>query len=200
MALWRPATLSSYGSLGPNELMIKLWLLGCSWSITCQSCFNYIFILDLNTGFNRLRKDNCKTRRERFQFCVLVRILLEVLRYENILVVIYITTPACRQYQNCGQSKCDAYLYCLNYSASREPKWTACIIFCLCGFCGPVNACVYRAAWYGCMIVLASKTLQHPRGIVRESHGQCKPLQCFPCRNITKTVDILFVVSSDQMK
>ena len=39
------------------------WSLRCSWSIACWRCSNYIFIIDLIAGFNRLGKDNCKTRR-----------------------------------------------------------------------------------------------------------------------------------------
>ena len=35
-------------------------------------------ILDLTPGFNGLRKDNCKTRRETFKFSYLVRLILEV--------------------------------------------------------------------------------------------------------------------------
>ena len=38
--------------------------LRCSWSIACRRCLNYIFILDLIHGFNRLGKNNCKTGRE----------------------------------------------------------------------------------------------------------------------------------------
>ena len=40
---------------------------------------SYIFILDATPGFNGLGKDNCKTRRETFMFCDLVRLILEVL-------------------------------------------------------------------------------------------------------------------------
>ena len=50
--------------------------LRCNWS-----CSNYIFILDLTPGFNRLRKDNCKTRQETFKFWDLVPLILETLRY-----------------------------------------------------------------------------------------------------------------------
>ena len=42
---------------------------------------NYIFILHLTLGFNILRKDNCKPRRETFKFWDLVRLILEILRY-----------------------------------------------------------------------------------------------------------------------
>ena len=46
----------------------------------CRRCSNYIFILDLTPGFNRLCKDNCKTRRETFKFCKLLWLILEVWR------------------------------------------------------------------------------------------------------------------------
>ena len=39
-----------------------------------------IFILDLTIGFNRLRRDNCKTRRETIKFYDLVLLMLEILR------------------------------------------------------------------------------------------------------------------------
>ena len=45
-----------------------VWSLRCSWSITCQHCFNYIFILHLTPGFKRLGKENCKTRWETSKF------------------------------------------------------------------------------------------------------------------------------------
>ena len=47
----------------------------------CRRCSNFIFILDLTPGFNGFSKDNCKTRREIFKFCDLVRLVQEVLRY-----------------------------------------------------------------------------------------------------------------------
>ena len=50
-----------------------------------RRCSNYIFILDLTPGFDGLEKDNCKTRRETFEFWYLVQLLLEISRY-----VIYI--------------------------------------------------------------------------------------------------------------
>ena len=53
------------------------WSLRCSWSIASWRCSNYIFIIDLIAGFNRLGKDNCKTRRYTFKFWVLVRLKLE---------------------------------------------------------------------------------------------------------------------------
>ena len=57
------------------------WSLRCSWSIACRRCSNYIFIFDLTTGFSRLGKDKCKTRRETFNFWELVRLILEIWRY-----------------------------------------------------------------------------------------------------------------------
>ena len=73
----------------PSSLQYKAHLcwqlncrsLRCSWSIACRRCSNYIFILDLIHGFNRLGKDNCQTGRESFKFSNLVRLILETLRY-----------------------------------------------------------------------------------------------------------------------
>ena len=55
--------------------------LRCSWSIACRRCSNYIFILDLIHGFNRLGKDNCKAGRESLYFWNLLCLILETLRY-----------------------------------------------------------------------------------------------------------------------
>ena len=60
---------------------LNCWSLRCSWSIACRRCSNYIFILHLTLGFNILRKDNCKPRRETVKFGDLVRLILEILRY-----------------------------------------------------------------------------------------------------------------------
>ena len=60
---------------------LNCWSLRFSWSIACRRCSNYIFILNLTPGFNRLGKDNYKMRREAFQFSDLVRLILETLRY-----------------------------------------------------------------------------------------------------------------------
>ena len=43
-----------------------------------EQCSNYIYILDLTPGFNRLHKDNFKTRRQTFKFGDLVRLILEI--------------------------------------------------------------------------------------------------------------------------
>ena len=61
---------------------LNCWSLRCSWSIACRRCSNYIFILHLTLGFNILRKNNCKLRRETFEFLDLLRLLiLETSRY-----------------------------------------------------------------------------------------------------------------------
>ena len=57
---------------------LNCWSLRCSWSIACRRCSNYIFILNLTHGFNRLGKDNCKTRRETFTFWDSVHLTLEI--------------------------------------------------------------------------------------------------------------------------
>ena len=47
---------------------LNCWSLRCSRSTACR-CFSiYIFILNIIPGFNRLHKNNCKTRRETFKF------------------------------------------------------------------------------------------------------------------------------------
>ena len=53
-------------------MQYNYWSLRCSWSVACRRCSSYISILDLISGFNELDKDNCKTRRETFQFLDLV--------------------------------------------------------------------------------------------------------------------------------
>ena len=62
---------------------VNCWSLRCSWSIACQRCSNYIFILNLTSGFNGLGKDNYQMRREAFKFWDLVRLILETLRYTS---------------------------------------------------------------------------------------------------------------------
>ena len=54
------------------------WSVRCIWSTICWRCSNYIFILDFTPGFNRLRKENWKTRREILKFeiwCVLYKLI-----------------------------------------------------------------------------------------------------------------------------
>ena len=57
-----------------------LWLRS-SWSITCQRCSNYTFILNLTTSLNGLDKDNSKTRWDTFKFGDLVCLISEVWWY-----------------------------------------------------------------------------------------------------------------------
>ena len=59
----------------------QTWSFRYSRSIACPRCCNYTFILDLTSGFNRLGKDNCKTRRETFMLWDLVCLILEVWQY-----------------------------------------------------------------------------------------------------------------------
>ena len=67
------------------------WSLRYSWSIACQRCSNYILILELIPGFNRLGKNNDKTRWEFFFFFFwgggdLVGLILEIWRYYSLLL------------------------------------------------------------------------------------------------------------------
>ena len=57
------------------------WSLRCSWSIACRRGSNYIFILNLTPGFNRLGKDNYKMRQKTFKFWDLVQLILGTLWY-----------------------------------------------------------------------------------------------------------------------
>ena len=50
------------------------WSLRCSWSIACRRCSNYIFILDLTSGFKGFSKDSRKTVRESFKCWDLLRL------------------------------------------------------------------------------------------------------------------------------
>ena len=43
----------------------------------CRRCCNFIFILDLISGFNGLGKDKCEAGRETFKFWDLVRLILD---------------------------------------------------------------------------------------------------------------------------
>ena len=63
-------TSNSSRTLVGNELLITQ----CNWSLACQRCSKYIFILDLTPDINGLGKDNCKMGRETLKvlhFCVL---------------------------------------------------------------------------------------------------------------------------------
>ena len=68
----------------PTTWQFNWWSLRCSWSIACRRCSNYIFILNSIPGFNGLGKDNNKMRRKAFKFWVLVRLILETLRYISV--------------------------------------------------------------------------------------------------------------------
>ena len=74
---YNPQTFDIRHTLVSNEC----WSFRCSWSVASRRCCNYLFILDLTPGFNRLRKENCKTRQETYQFLDLVRLVLDVWWY-----------------------------------------------------------------------------------------------------------------------
>ena len=57
---------------------LNCWSLRCSWSIACQRCSSYIFIVDATTGLNGLGKDNFKKRRESVKFWDLVQSYITV--------------------------------------------------------------------------------------------------------------------------
>ena len=75
---WIPSSLQ-YKTHFSGQL--NCWSFRRSWSIACRRCSNYIFILNLTSGFNGLGKDNYQMRREAFKFWDLVRLILETLRY-----------------------------------------------------------------------------------------------------------------------
>ena len=54
------------------------------WNIACRRCSNWIFILNLPSGFNGLGKDNCKTRLEPFWFWNLVQLYIRSLTVSKI--------------------------------------------------------------------------------------------------------------------
>ena len=54
-----------------------------SWSIACQRCSNYIFVINSTPGFNIMGKGDCKTRPETFMFGDWVQLILENWRYLN---------------------------------------------------------------------------------------------------------------------
>ena len=65
---WEPCKTSN---ISCTLVLSRQWncqSLRCSWSIACRRCSNYIFLPDLTPGFNGLGKDNCKPRRETFEF------------------------------------------------------------------------------------------------------------------------------------
>ena len=68
---------------GPKRHYRQVSNIRCAY----RRCSNYIFILDLTPGFNRLCEDNCKMRRETFKFWDLVHLILEILRYSSTWVI-----------------------------------------------------------------------------------------------------------------
>ena len=70
--------LTPYGTLARKKFWITMkrhtFVLRCSWSIACRRCSNYIFILDLIPGFNRLSNNSCMTRQETFKLMDLTRL------------------------------------------------------------------------------------------------------------------------------
>ena len=69
---------------------LNCWSLRCSWSGACRRCSNYIFILYLTPGFNRLGKDKCKKRRGSFKFWYLLCLILEILRYVPMQLLLWL--------------------------------------------------------------------------------------------------------------
>ena len=62
-----------------------------------------IFVLDLTPVFNGLSKDNCKTRREKFKFRDLVRLILELLRYTTVCVPVAVSCFKLNYYWTCSR-------------------------------------------------------------------------------------------------
>ena len=75
-----PSALYISRTLADNEIVDHSDVVGASPTLY-RRCSNYIFILDLTPGINRLGKDNCKTRRETLKFSDLARLILEIWRY-----------------------------------------------------------------------------------------------------------------------
>ena len=77
-----------------------------SCSIACQRCSNYIFILDLTPGFNRLYRDNCKTWRKTLKFWDLVPLILEIwwyMYYCESIMRLYIDLVCLEYAKLCGE-------------------------------------------------------------------------------------------------
>ena len=73
------------------QSLVNIWLIGpwekwyrktsnISCCLVCNKIVDHSDVVDLIPGFNGLGKGNCKTRRETFMFCDLVRLIQEVLR------------------------------------------------------------------------------------------------------------------------
>ena len=84
-----------------RQLVMQLtcWSLRCSWSIACWRCSNYIFILNLRPGFNRLHKDNWKMRWETRSFgiwCTLYKRIYGIFElYVPVFWIILMTCIEC---------------------------------------------------------------------------------------------------------
>ena len=63
--------------------------LRCSWSIACRRCSNYIFILDLTSGFKGFGKESRRTVWESFKCFDLVCLILETWQYIILLMGIW---------------------------------------------------------------------------------------------------------------
>ena len=107
---------------------MKLLILRCSWSIACRRYSNYIFILDLAPGSNRLGKYNCKTRRELFIFlwfgASYIRDLTVPLVKEAPPPVI--SGPLCWRSDKRIHSViyADGYLHCMTRNHLSSCKWS----------------------------------------------------------------------------
>ena len=98
------------------------------------SCSDYIFVLDLTPCFNGLGKDNCKTRRVKFKFGDLVRLILGVLWYithtyqehscDNRMQHLWAVIPRWRhRHQQDIQSKPQAFLFQAGLKHGRISLW-----------------------------------------------------------------------------
>ena len=74
-ALVTPTPVAYWGQKVTDTILLA------AFSSACRRCSNYIFILNLTSGFSGLDKDNCKMRRETFKFGDLVHLILEVWQY-----------------------------------------------------------------------------------------------------------------------
>ena len=76
LAQWRELLVYQRNTMKISDMIYqthlsRLWnccSLWCSWSTACRRCSNYILVLHLTSGFNSLRKDNCKTGWDIFKF------------------------------------------------------------------------------------------------------------------------------------
>ena len=64
--------VSKLATIGLDNVSVAWSVQAIIWTNDAILLIGYIFILDLTPGFNRLNKDNGKTRRESFQFCDLI--------------------------------------------------------------------------------------------------------------------------------